>query len=612
MTAPLNARLEEMLLRGDEPERRRALEILICAGRWAVAVFAAGLALIDPGESPALTLGALALLVSTNIVATIVVRRPRALGTIQLVGIVVVVADAVLVTMAMFDDVGDVERATYLAGILVVFESAVRWALRGSMLAAVAMAAAVGAWFTYRTARLDLPLDVDALLFRMGMLLLTGLLLGFVVGLLDTARNLVGERLREAEVVNRFALEAPRRPLDDAVWLLAEMLHTDLGFERVAVLFHDESTGRLHPAANAGFSDAVAQLTRSLTPELGFPVSEQAGVVSRCFTTGRAQIVSDVSQDPDYIAVDEAVASELAVPLRAGGRRLGVLVVSATTRNAYTERDAHLLEVVAAELAQILENARLVEVQRGTIVELEQLSTLKDDFIAITSHELRTPLTSLRGFARALESRWREMTPKQQDQAAQVIARQVERLGELVEDLLTASLVDSGRHVPALEDLDVMPIITDVVAESAAAHPHRHVTYELPAALPPARADASFLRRALVNLVANALRYSREPAPVVVRARAVAHELRVEVEDRGPGIPESQVPLLFDRFVRFGSNETGTHGTGLGLFIVRGLVESMGGTISVESVPGEGSCFAFSVPIAAGADPVDDEAARSA
>ncbi len=600
-----------MLLRGSESERRRAVEILVSIVRWCVVVFAAVLVVIDPGGTRWLTAGALALLASTNLVATVVVRRPRSLDTIQVVGVMVVVADLAVVTLAMFDDVGSVERATYLAGILVVFEAAVRWALPGSVLAASTMASAVGAWLAYRADRLGLALDVDALVFRVGMLLLVGLVLGLLVSLLDSARGLVVERLREAEVVSQFALEAPRHTLDDAVWLLAEMLHSDLEFDRVAILFYDEPSGRLHPVANAGFSAAVAELTRSMPPELGFPVAERAGVVSRCFATGRAQIVADVTRDPDYISVDNAVASELAVPLRAGGRRLGALVVSATTKDAFSERDAHLLEIVAGELAQILENARLAEVQRDTIGELERLSRLKDDFIAITSHELRTPLTSLRGFARALEARRRDMTPDQQDEAAQVIARQVERLGGLVEDLLTASLVDSGRHVPTLEEIELAPLAVDVVTDTAATHPDRDVVLDLPNTLPTVRADESFVRRVLVNLVANALRYSRAGTPVTVRAEVANSDVRVAIVDQGPGIPESQIPLLFDRFVRLRSHETETHGTGLGLFIVRGLVESMGGSVSVDSMPGQGSCFAFTVPIAVRSVPEGGKATRS-
>lgn len=588
--------LRRQLLQGAAPERRRALEVVILGVRLLVGLVVVAFYAVDPGRRPALTGGAIGAYLAVSAVAALVVRRPRSLGALQALGGVVAAADLALVVVVAFDDLDVVEQGTYVAGLLVVAEAAIRWAVPGAMVAASALAVATSAWLVARADELGTGVDAQVIGFRVVVILVIGLLLGILVRLLDDARRLVARRLREAEFVNRFALEAPRLELDDAVWFLAESLHDQLGFERVAVLFHDAEHDHLHPAANAGFRPEVEELTRALPPDTGFSVADAAGIVSRCFRTRVPQLATDVEDDPDYIAVDPEVRSELAVPLRAGGRMLGVLVVSATRRRAFGARDARLLEVVAGELAQILENARLVELQRATIDELERLSALKDDFIAITSHELRTPLTSLRGFARALELRRAEMTPEQQDEAIQVIARQVERLRTLVEDLLAASMVDSGRQAPQLRPVALERVVDDVLAELGRANPGRALERDLPSDLPAVRADPSFARRVVTNLVANALQYSADDAPVRVAARAGDGAVRVEVVDQGPGIPEEDLPRLFDRFVRLRSQRTRSRGSGLGLYIVRGLVESMDGDVGVESEHGRGSTFWFRLP----------------
>ncbi len=593
-------RIEPLLVRGTELERLRAVETIVVWSRWAVAVLAIIFSALDPVRLLWFDWLPAALLVGTNLVATIVVRRPRSASTLQTLGLFGVASDLAIVTLFMFGDVQALERGIYLAGILVIMEAAVRWVLPGAVVTAAAMSASLASWMAYRAARFDVKFEASTLMYRVVVLMAIGMIVGFLVALLERARRQIAERLRESEFVNRFALEAPRIPLDETGWLLAGMLHDDLGFERVGVLFHESSSNRLHPAANAGFDVAIAEITRAISPEMGFSVDEQAGIVSRCFTSGRSRIVPDVAKDPDYIGIDESVRSELCVLLRAGGRRLGVLVVSSTHLNAFDERDARLLEAVAGELAQIIENARLVDMQRETITELESLSALKDDFIAITSHELRTPLTSLRGFARALEDRWREMTDEQQDEAARIISRQVDRLGSLVEDLLTASLLDSGRHNPSLQSVDLDEVVAEVVAEMESAHTDRELQVEIDPGLAPIDADRSFVRRILVNLIDNAIRYSPEGEPVAVRVQAVDDMVRVEVADHGVGIDESDIPLLFNRFIRIRA-QPGSHGTGLGLYIVRGLVKSMGGTVTVTSRGGEGSCFAFTVPLASDA-----------
>jgi signal transduction histidine kinase len=233
----------------------------------------------------------------------------------------------------------------------------------------------------------------------------------------------------------------------------------------------------------------------------------------------------------------------------------------------------------------------------GALNRLREFDRLKDEFIAIVSHELRTPLTSVYGAAMTLEQH--ELDEPRRRELLGIVSTEAARLSRLLDDILWVSRLDSGRARPLIVPVDPLPVAQDVVDATLTHLPHG-LTLELlhDAPLPLVAADPDKLRQVLVNLVENAVKYSRE-GRIQVRVGSHYGSVRFSVEDEGPGIPPSQHERIFEKFYRLDPHmRQGVGGTGLGLYICRELVEGMHGDIWVESAPGEGATFAFELPVA--------------
>jgi signal transduction histidine kinase len=215
-------------------------------------------------------------------------------------------------------------------------------------------------------------------------------------------------------------------------------------------------------------------------------------------------------------------------------------------------------------------------------------------FVADASHQLRAPLTSLQAQAEAL------LDGVVQDEATRqrFLARIVEDakgLSALAQELLDLERLESGPRAPQREPLDLGPLLRDV-AEAFSADGSASVVAEAPPDLPPARADRSEVRQALVNLVSNAVKYSPPGGRVRLTAGASASVIRISVTDDGPGLAPEHLPLVWERFYRVPGDDT--RGSGLGLPIAKRLVERQEGCVGVDSTPGAGSTFWLELPTA--------------
>ncbi len=230
------------------------------------------------------------------------------------------------------------------------------------------------------------------------------------------------------------------------------------------------------------------------------------------------------------------------------------------------------------------------------MTEVRRLETVRRDFVANASHEIKTPLTAIRGFAETLLG-----APLPEEAARgylRVILNHSERLSRLVEDLLELSRLESGTHQLELADLDVAALAERLCLELEPRIRERGFEVQIQGAgAPHALADRRAVEQILSNLLDNALKYSEPGKRIEVRIAAAGHAVRIEVADQGAGIPEADRARIFERFYRVDrgrSREQG--GTGLGLAIVKHLVQAQGGEIWVESTPGLGSTFTFTLP----------------
>ncbi len=242
----------------------------------------------------------------------------------------------------------------------------------------------------------------------------------------------------------------------------------------------------------------------------------------------------------------------------------------------------------------------------------EQASQFKDQFLSTMSHELRTPLNAVIGFSELLsEKRYGQLNPKQADYV-QMIHTAGHHLLQLINDILDLSKIEAGRLDLALEDLNVKTIVGDVLSSLKPLADKRSIglTSSIPARL-TVRADATRLQQVLTNLVANAIKFSPEGAHVAVSAAAQEAFIRLDVADDGPGIPVEEQKLIFESFYR-AKQTRGREGAGLGLAITKRLVEAHGGEFGLESHPGQGSRFFFTLPAGKGVpEPVERPAAGS-
>ncbi len=222
------------------------------------------------------------------------------------------------------------------------------------------------------------------------------------------------------------------------------------------------------------------------------------------------------------------------------------------------------------------------------------------DFVANVSHELKTPITSIQGFAQAILDDT-AATPEARRQSAQVIYNEAARMHRMVLDLLDLARLDSGMAQMKREPVDVAALLRGVAEKFAPQAQAAGVTLSLdPSPLPALTGDGDRLAQVFTNLVDNALKFTPPGGEVRLEARALPGQLQVDVRDSGPGLAPDQAARIFDRFYQADPARPGGkgHGVGLGLAIVREIVQAHGGKITVRSTPGQGSTFTVILPLA--------------
>jgi signal transduction histidine kinase len=222
------------------------------------------------------------------------------------------------------------------------------------------------------------------------------------------------------------------------------------------------------------------------------------------------------------------------------------------------------------------------------------------EIIATVSHELRSPLTSIKGFTSLLLSRWDGIADDRKKEMLEAVRHDADRVTRMLTELLDISRLEAGRLHLSPRPLEVGPIIRSVVDKVAMVEPQLDATVDVADDVGEVVADGDKVEQVLTNLVENAAKYG-SPRGLRVTARATSDGVAVAVADQGAGIPAEDLDRVFERFYR--REEGRPTGTGLGLWISRGLVEAHGGTLVAESVEGEGSTFTFTLPLEGPPDP---------
>ena len=262
-------------------------------------------------------------------------------------------------------------------------------------------------------------------------------------------------------------------------------------------------------------------------------------------------------------------------------------------------RSRGLADRLAAQNATLADQAgkleELLEKEHHTVGELRELNRMKGEFVAVVSHELRTPVTALIGYAKTLQQPAFADDPELRKEFLERMERQGDRLLRLVENLLTVSRIES-KQLPVSVGRVLFEDLVQEIVEGLSTEAER-IRVDVPNDLPILYTDRGLLGRVLSNLIDNALKYSPEGTACALGARADGDGIVFWVKDEGIGIPEQELPKIFDRFYQIDSSSTRTfRGAGLGLSLVQDLLAHLGGTIGVHSQPNRGSTFTVRMP----------------
>ncbi len=347
-------------------------------------------------------------------------------------------------------------------------------------------------------------------------------------------------------------------------------------------------------------------------------VSDLKGLVARMVGPGRAdQVFSAYAAQHGVTLQEEALAGESLVAF--AERELARTVGAASARvmiSSIIEGEALSIEglmKVLDETSQAIEYSHRLEEKsleleaatrelRYTNERLTELDRMKDEFLSTVSHELRTPLSSIRAFSEILEDQ-PEMDPGQRQQLSRIVVQETERLSRLVEQILDFTKLESGSYKWQHERVDLVAVADEALAATSQLSRNRAIAVgrEVPGGPLAVMGDRDRLVQVVINLLSNALKYT-EPGTGRVRLALsrVGGEARLEVADNGPGIRPEERERIFEKFHQIRDAARGKpEGTGLGLAICKTIVENHGGRIWVESVPGGGSCFVVTLPLAA-------------
>lgn len=287
-----------------------------------------------------------------------------------------------------------------------------------------------------------------------------------------------------------------------------------------------------------------------------------------------------------------------AVPVGAGDRRVGTIyLVRRADVVRFEGAENRLLSAVAGQMALVVERERLRREATDSEV-LRRTDQVRTALLNAVSHDLRTPLASIIASAGSLRQSDVVWSEEERADFARAIEDQAQRLNRIVSNLLDLSRIEGGMLRPEKGWYDLGALIDDVAARLRGHASDHRLVVDVEEDLPPVPLDYVEIDQVLSNLIENAVKYAPAGTTILVRARRVDADVRVEVADRGPGIPTSAVPHLFNPFYRIDRGGPLVKGLGLGLAVARGLVEGHGGRIWAESRSGEGATFIFVLPLA--------------
>jgi signal transduction histidine kinase/CheY-like chemotaxis protein len=429
-----------------------------------------------------------------------------------------------------------------------------------------------------------------------------------IAAAVDTARLIAeaARRQREADVLSQV-VRSINASLDPGTVLqsVADGARELCGSDLSAIALREEGTGAVVFRHRAG--------TRYRAEER-LVVQPGRGAGGLALASGRpvrsAALADDprFAQDAEYMAAvaAERITAVMVVPIAIEGRVEGLLYVDNRAPRPFTDRDEAVLLHLAEHAAVAIRNTQLLAREQRARADAETANHSKDEFLATLSHELRTPLNAILGWAVTL--RTARLDERLSTRAVEVIERNARALGQLIEDLLDVSRIVTGKlrlDVRLVDLVTVTEAALDAVRPAADAKGIRLQTVLDPRA-GPVSGDPDRLQQVVWNLLSNAIKFTPKGGRVHVRLQRVDSHIEIVVSDTGRGVAPELLPYVFDRFRQ--DSASARHGLGIGLALVRHLVELHGGTATAESPgPDQGATFTVRLPLLVHPEPSGDD-----
>ncbi|HEX8495054.1 MAG TPA: PAS domain S-box protein [Pyrinomonadaceae bacterium] len=363
-----------------------------------------------------------------------------------------------------------------------------------------------------------------------------------------------------------------------------------------------EKEGAILPLAVAHVDPSKVAMAEELQRLYPIDPTEERGA-AQAIRTGQSEIYADipdsllaqVARDEEQLAIlrELGLKSAMTVPMIVQGRALGTIsFISAESGRHYGPEDLTLAEDLARRAALAIDNARLYR-------EAQEVNRIKDEFLATLSHELRTPLTAVLGWAKLLSTG--QLDAEASSRALDTIQRNARAQQQIIEDILDVSRIITGKLRLEVNPVELVPVIEAAMEGVRPAADAKAIRLEplLDAGTGLVMGDPARLQQVVWNLLSNAVKFTPQGGRIELKLLEVDAQAQITVSDTGEGIKEEFLPFVFDRFRQADGSTTRLHGgLGLGLAIVRHLVELHGGTVKAESAgEGKGASFIITLPL---------------
>lgn len=366
--------------------------------------------------------------------------------------------------------------------------------------------------------------------------------------------------------------------------------------------------------ATAGFIALYEEDTMTLAHAVGAYDLEQVnhrlkdstGLYHQTMKTLEPRLINHPQDESGYVPLLKQTQALILIPLVSQENPVGLLNLEAKTTRQFTRERFQMVQLMTGRIAVMLDNARLYRQTRQQLAELQtlyaevrKLAQLKTDMIRIASHDLRNPLAAIVGYLNMLH--WdgeRNLTDGQRGYLKN-IETAVRKMQTITGGILSLERIEQMAQTQTMDTLDMTALVQRVSDENiqAAELKQQHLVIALPSLPVYVRGDSFQLHEAVHNLISNAIKYTPEEGTITVTLETQSGQVRLRVVDTGYGIPESQQARLFEPFFRAKTQENqAIEGTGLGLHLVKNIVERHRGSMFFQSLRGEGSTFGFDLP----------------